>query len=971
MKFKTIFIAFLLLGLSPFGWAQIPTLRNFTPLDYEGGTQNWSINVLDDNIMAIANNIGLLFYDGDKWQSYPVSNYSSVRSVFYERKTHRIFVGASDEFGYFEVNPHTFELEYFSLSTKLPTKNRLFGEIWKIFQLPQGDILFQGREYLFVYGKDGSLRTINLKYPVQDASLVNGKVYISSKEAYYIFDQGKLTPLPGMESLVGKLVHGVVPYGDKLMFVTVNDGLFLYEGQKVTPLELDISPLLKENHVYCVAYNNRYLGFGTIKNGLIVKDLKSGINYYSNSNTGLQNNTVLSIFFDDFENIWLGLDTGISYVMLETPYQTLLGSNNTIGTGYASVVYGGKMFLGTNQGLFSIPYPLQNTIVPPKVETIHGVLGQIWCLQEIDGVLLCGANEGAYQVNGGQASRIEGLGGTWNFRPLKGHPGYVLTCDYDGMAILKKEGGHYRLLNRLSNFHESSGAFEQDDDGSIWMSHWHKGVYHFTLSDDLKSAINIELFHKGNGLLVDDNNLICKIEGKVYVSSVDGFWKYDPAKRKLEKCKWLDNCFNTFGISLRIIEAPDGSLIAHKADYMAVAHRHHNGTFQSQRVGFTNMVHQLQMGLGHLGFLEGQRVILNTNDGFYLMNPKANEPVKAGKVMIRHIYSTNKGDSLVYAWYPGAEMEVTLPHGLNSIRLEYVVPEYRGEMSVEYSCFLENYDSNAGEMSRVTTKEYTKLAKGKYIFHVKARNLVDGTESETKILIRILPAWYETWWAYLFYMILLAGGLWLLAKYMRRKTDKKLERLKEEKERQLREQQVHFQLQEEKKEKELVKLRSEQLEVELKHKSSELADSAMNLVRKNDMLQAIDQNMEELSESVRSNSPQSKVVKKIVEIRKDIKMHMNDDGNWEKFEENFNLVYDNFTQKLMAEYPLLKKSDLKLCVYLRMGLSSKEMASLLNTGVRSIETARYRLRKKLGVGTGSNLSDFIQSLEAGEDTDPS
>ena len=204
--------------------------------------------------------------------------------------------------------------------------------------------------------------------------------------------------------------------------------------------------------------------------------------------------------------------------------------------------------------------------------------------------------------------------------------------------------------------------------------------------------------------------------------------------------------------------------------------------------------------------------------------------------------------------------------------------------------------------------------------------------------------------------------MWALLRYMNMRAEKELRKVKKEKERQMKEQQMEFHLAEEKKEKELAKLRSKQLEVELKHKSSELSDSAMNLVRKNDMLQAIDQNMEQLSESVRREETKARLVKKIGDIRKEIKMHMNDDDNWNKFEENFNLVYDNFSQKIMEAFPQLKKSDLKLCVYLRMGLSSKEMASLLNTSVRSIETARYRLRKKLDIDTGSNLTDFIQSF---------
>ena len=64
--------------------------------------------------------------------------------------------------------------------------------------------------------------------------------------------------------------------------------------------------------------------------------------------------------------------------------------------------------------------------------------------------------------------------------------------------------------------------------------------------------------------------------------------------------------------------------------------------------------------------------------------------------------------------------------------------------------------------------------------------------------------------------------------------------------------------------------------------------------------------------------------------------------------------------RLVKRFPDLKINDRKLCAYLRMGLSSKEMASLLNTSVRSIETARYRLRKKLNLETGDNLTDFIQ-----------
>lgn len=943
--------------------AQIPTLRNFSPIEYNGGTQNWQIGEIRDNLMAFANNHGLIVFDGENWQIHPVANYTSVRSLAFDAKKLCVYAGASDEFGYFDINTATFNVEYHSLSKLLPANMRMFGEIWKIHLLPSGEVLFQGRAHLFSLRQGNKLITLKTAGAIDNSALVGDRVYVSTKTGIYIYHGGKLSPLPGTGNLTGKRVSGVVQYNGKVMFVTMSDGLFIYDGHTATPFELDISPLLKDNNVFCAAAGKRYIGFGTIKNGLIVKDLQTGSNYYVNTNTGLQNNTVLSMSFDSLDNIWLGLDMGLSYVMLESSYGNLLGANNTIGTGYTSAISGNQLYMGTNQGLFSIPFPLQNSILPPKAQTVEGVVGQIWSLQNIDGTLLCGANDGAYIVGAGTVRRIDGLVGTWGFRKLNDHPGYLLTCDYDGLAVLKQEGGSITLHSRLSNFHEASGNFEQDSDGSIWLSHWHKGVWHFRLSDDMTRVENLEYYHNGAGLVVDDNNLVCKIDGRVYVSSVDGFHQYDERNRKLKHCDWMNNLFNTYGEALHVTQAPDGMIIAYKADYLAVAERQHNGKYQSRQVGYGNMVQQMQMGLGNIGFLENRQIVLNSNNGFFVMRPQKKDAAKTNHVMVRRIYSTNTGDTLVYMRCPElVKEEVVLPHSLNSIRIEYVMPEYRGEKGVLYSCYLEGYEKEMSTMSHSSSKEYTKLEKGKYIFHVKARNLVDGTESESQIVIRILPAWYETWWAYLLYIILIVTGMWALLRYMNLRAEKELTKVKKEKERQMKEQQMEFHLAEEKKEKELAKLRSKQLEVELKHKSSELSDSAMNLVRKNDMLQAIDQNMEQLSESVRREETKARLVKKIGDIRKEIKMHMNDDDNWNKFEENFNLVYDNFSQKIMEAFPQLKKSDLKLCVYLRMGLSSKEMASLLNTSVRSIETARYRLRKKLDIDTGSNLTDFIQSF---------
>ena len=134
-------------------------------------------------------------------------------------------------------------------------------------------------------------------------------------------------------------------------------------------------------------------------------------------------------------------------------------------------------------------------------------------------------------------------------------------------------------------------------------------------------------------------------------------------------------------------------------------------------------------------------------------------------------------------------------------------------------------------------------------------------------------------------------------------------------------------------------------------------------MRKNDILRVIDENMQELYDSVGQNESKAVQKQKISRIRHDIKLNMEDDENWKRFQDNFNIVYDNFLGMLVTRFPTLKKNDLKLCAYLKMGLSSKEIASLLNTNLRSVETARYRLRKKLGLDGGENLTGFLQSID--------
>lgn len=142
------------------------------------------------------------------------------------------------------------------------------------------------------------------------------------------------------------------------------------------------------------------------------------------------------------------------------------------------------------------------------------------------------------------------------------------------------------------------------------------------------------------------------------------------------------------------------------------------------------------------------------------------------------------------------------------------------------------------------------------------------------------------------------------------------------------------------------------LQREVANRSRELSNATINLIRKNEALQSLLQQIPSLE--MAPNQKQK--------LRRLIESHLSADDDWLLFEEAFNQVHDAFFKKLKNRYPHLTTGDLRLAAFLRLQLSSKEIASLLGISVRGVENKRYRLRKKLDLSEGEDLADFITRI---------
>jgi DNA-binding CsgD family transcriptional regulator len=166
----------------------------------------------------------------------------------------------------------------------------------------------------------------------------------------------------------------------------------------------------------------------------------------------------------------------------------------------------------------------------------------------------------------------------------------------------------------------------------------------------------------------------------------------------------------------------------------------------------------------------------------------------------------------------------------------------------------------------------------------------------------------------------------------------------------------------EKIEQEIIHLKNEHLELEIKHKSQELANITMNLVRKNEMLLEMKDEFSKLIPTLKQADESNKLQRQIVTLNNKINDNIKNDDNLKKFEEHFDLVHDKFIRRLTEKHPEFSASERKMCVFIKMGLSSKEIAPLMNLTVRGAETIRYKLRKKFELSRKDSLTSFLNNF---------
>ena len=953
---KPYLLAFILILCTSILYCQVksiglPEIRNYKRTDYKGGTQNWNIDQDNNGNIYFANNNGLFQFDGAFWHKYTLPNHSGIRSIKIDNSG-KIYVGNYNEFGYFKSDSKG-KLVYFSLSKFLDKKTvNTIDMVWKI-HLYKDEVIFQSFAMAYVFKKN-KLSLLKPKSRFQFSFEANNKLYFQDVSAGIMeYRNGYLFALEGTNILNDTEVWGIFPMPEgKLLFATIDKGLFLYKNKTISPWQTEANTFVKKNSCLGgVAIKDNYIAINSVLNGIIVCNKSGTIIQHINRKKGLQNNTVLTSFIDSKSNLWLGLDNGITFINENSAF-SYFGYSYDISTVYASIIYKENLYVATNQGVF---YHSWNK--PFKEDTfslVEGTTGQAWNIQIIDNQLICAHNRGALLIEGRKSVKTLDNKGYWNLKKIPNHPNLLVGSNYNGFSLFEKKSNSWQFIKQIEGFDKSSGNFEVDNE-NIWVKK-DELIYQMSLSEDLKSFKSIRTY---KNLPKTDKTIgsIQSIKGTVYFQTDNHFYKYSQTEDLFYEDKFITQLFHKTPKVNTIVEDSEGNIWYSFNKSLGVLIKTPNGNYRNSVAPFSNLSGNLVYNNLSVNTFNTENIFIGLTDGLAHYDSKLIKNfITKPKTFIRSF--SNLRDTLIY----GNEQKITnkykIPFKSNYVKFTFSSPTYENIENVKFSYQLEGFEDKWSEYSSVSRKEYTNLKEGDYNMKVKTKNSY-GIESEPAIVtFTISPPWYRSYLAYVFYFISIIITFFYIRKGIQNKIRKnkyyetiEQRRLYLEKESKIRQEQYEL-------EKEIEKLKNDKLKIKILVKDKELVNNSLQVVKKNKILNGIIHKLKDINIESFDDSAKFQLSK----LNKSIVKEVNADHSWKDLEKHIKNVHFDFLKRLKEKYPTISPRELDLSTYLLMNMSTKEIAEIMNISSGGVELARYRLRKKLDLNKKENLIGFLMSI---------
>lgn len=915
MKAHTFKIFFLLLvSIQSYSQELLPFVENYNKANYQGDNQTWNVVQGSDDAMYFANNHYLLRYDGVKWEKNMLPNKTIIRSIYVVGD--KIYSGSYKEFGYWLRKNG--KMNYVSISRGKAVFDDIENEeIWKIFEFNK-IIYFQSFNAIYHY--DGSsIKKIKLPFLISYCYPIGNQVLIASVSSgvYRMLDSG-IEKVEGWDILENNVIHDIEKFQNKTYFFTKKNGVYVEENGVLNSWKNPLNETLKTVNINVAHFlKNNKIAIGTSSRGIYIYDFDTNSHINIDRNNALMNNSILSIGLDNENDLWLGLDNGIAHIEINSPTAIFSDNSGTLGSVYSVVKTDKGYLMASNHGVFKYENNIFSLI--PNSE------GQAWNISKINKKYIIGHNEGTYIYENNVFSKLNNINGGWNLVKSNVNEWYLQTS-YSGIVI-------YKNAKDFSNNIFVKGILKpikyaaQDKKNEIWAADNYRGLYRINYNDAFETTKVENITQKSKENINDFGVKIFEFRNEILFLINKTWYTYNSISNQLVK----NDLFNSnFGNTSDIVKIDE--------DHFLVLQEGLLYQFDAEGNNFIRNLIQEKYYKGKIIndnlriFKNGESYLLNLDDGFISLQLKRKTAVKP-KIKIEAFNDDNlvANDSKIKY---NSELLINVISGIYGSTKPSLF--YKLDKSTVYSSVasglivLNNLDSGSHSLIIYNHDGATYNKVSSFAFYVA------------------MP-WYFSFWMLLLYLVLIGSILLVYYRWNKMRYAQKLKLQEEELKHQKKILEIELKAENELNSQEYEK---HILELELQSKSSEVTGKSLSIAKQSEMIESI-QGI--LDREIDLNKVKS-------EINKTIKINAVNKHEWETFETNLNQIHNEFIIKLTKKYTELTPKDIKLCVYLKMNLSSKEIAPMMNISYRGVELHRYRLRKKLQLVQDDNLSRFLLSL---------
>ena len=891
----------------------LPFVENYNKSNYQGDNQIWNVDQGNDKAMYFANNHYLLRYDGVKWEKYMLPNKTVIRSIMVYGDI--IYSGSYKEFGYWFRKDG--KMNYVSISKgKNIFEENDNEEIWKIFKF-NNKIYFQSFNNIFLY--DGKLiQKTKLPFLISYCYQIDNQLLIASVEkGVYKMSNSHFEKVKGWAILENNVIHAIQKNQNKTYIFTKKNGVYVEENGILSSWKNPLNETLKTANINVARFiKNNKLIIGTANKGLYIFDMNDNSFKNINRNNVLMNNSILSIGQDKENDLWLGLDNGIAHIEVNSPISIFYDNSGTLGSVYSVATTEKGYLMASNHGVFK--YEGNHFSLIPTSQ------GQAWNINKLNNKYLIGHNEGTFVYEKGMFSKLSNINGGWNLTKSNINNSY-LQATYSGVLI-------YDDINDLSRKIVVKGLTKpikyvaQNRKNEIWAADNYRGLYRI-LYNDAYETTQVENVTQRSKIANDFGVKIFEFRNEILFLIHNSWYTYNSISNQLVK----NELFNANFKNISDIVAIDDSHFLVLQDGLL------NQIYANENTFVWNMIQEKYYRGKIINdnlkiFKNKDNYLLNLDDGFISLQLK-NENKQSPKLKIEAFNNQELVENKSKINY-NSELKINVISGIfgaTKPNLFYKINNENEFRPIKEGLIILNNLNNG--------------------FHSVTIYNHDGVHYNkvSSFEFNVAKPWYFSFWMILLYLVGIGFILYLYYKWNKMRYIQKLK---------LREEELKYQKKilemELKAENELNVQEYEKhiLELEIQSKSSEVAGKSLSIAKQSEMIENIQSILDAETDFNKLKS----------EIKKAIKINALNKHEWETFESNLNQIHNEFIINLSKKYPNLTSKDIKLCVYLKMNLSSKEIAPMMNISFRGVELHRYRLRKKLNLIQDENLSKFLLSV---------